>query len=133
MINKAVIQGRLVRDPELRHTQNGKSVCSFTIAWNTKVGDKEEKLFLNCTAWNRTADNVSKWFKKGQEAVVVGSLKTKQWEDNQGNKRQSNDLTVSEISFCGPKMETYESYAYTKDGGDGDDFTDVDLPDELPF
>lgn len=131
MINKSIIQGRLVRDPELRHTQSGKSVCTFTIAWGTKSGDRETKLFMNCTAWNRTADNVAKWFKKGQEAVVCGQLETQSWTDKEGNKKNVIKMNAQEIHFCGPKMSAAESDEYVR--ADGDDFTEVDLPDELPF
>lgn len=133
MINKSVIQGRFVRDPEMRHTQSGKSVCTFTIVWSTKSGDRETKLFMNCTAWNRTADNVCKWFKKGQEAVVIGQLETKTWQDKEGNNRHEIQMTAQEIHFCGPKMAASESDEYVRAGGDGDDFVEFDDNSELPF
>lgn len=132
MINKSIIQGRFVREPELRHTQSGKAVCSFTIAWSTKSGDKETKLYLNCNAWNRTAENVNKWFHKGQEAVVMGQLETKQWQDKQGNNRYEIQMNVSEVHFCGPKMDTIESSEYTKADGDSD-FTEIDDESDLPW
>lgn len=134
MINKSIIQGRFVRDPELRHTQSGKSVCTFTIAWSTKSGDRENKLYLDCAAWNRTADNVSKWFKKGQEAVVCGQLETQSWTDKEGNKKNAIKMNAQEIHFCGPKMSASESDEYVKAGGDGDDFVPADdLEDDLPW
>lgn len=133
MINKSIIQGRFVREPEMRHTQSGKAVCSFTIAWSTKSGDKETKLYLKCNAWNRTAENINKWFHKGQEAVVMGQLETKQWQDKQGNNRYEIQMNVSEVHFCGPKMDAIESPEYTKADRDNDFEEIFDEDAELPW
>ena len=106
MLNKAVIQGRLTKDPELRTTQSGTPVASFTIAWSEKYKEQERKLFLNCVAWSGNAEFVSKYFRKGAEAVVEGTLGSRAWEDRDGNKREVIELTADRIHFCGPKQES---------------------------
>lgn len=133
MINKAIIQGRFVREPEVKKTKAGKNLCNFTIAWSTKIGEKETKLFLKCIAWNRTADNVAKWFHKGQEAIVSGQLETNSWQDKEGNNRYEIQMVVSEVHFCGPKTEFLDTSEYKNDTS-GSDFEEADdLPDDLPW
>lgn len=132
MINKAIIQGRLVRDPEIRHTQNNKSVCTFTVAWSTRIGDRENKLFLRCTAWNKSADMVNKYFRKGQEIIVCGRIETVQWKDKDGNDRQNIQMTVNEVNFCGTKQNT-ESSDYNDTERQSNEFTEIDEDSELPF
>ena len=105
MINRLVFQGRLVRDPELRTTQSGVSVASFTVAWSEKYKETETKCFLSCTAWRSTGEFVSKYFTKGQEINVTGKLQTREWEDKEGNKRSTIELVVDEAAFCGSKSD----------------------------
>lgn len=104
MVNHTILQGRLCADPELRTTQSGVSVCSFRVAWSEKYKETETKLFLSCTAWRGTGEMVSKYFRKGQEIVVEGKLSTRDWEDRDGNKRSSVEMTVERVHFCGPKQ-----------------------------
>ncbi len=105
MINRTILQGRLCADPELRTTQSDVSVCSFRVAWSEKYRENETKLFLNCTAWRGLGEMVSKYFVKGQEIVVEGKLSTRDWTDNSGNKRSQVEMTVDNVSFCGPKRD----------------------------
>lgn len=105
MINRTVLQGRLVRDVELRTTQSGISVASFTVAWSEKYKETETKCFLPCTAWRQTGEFVSKYFTKGQEINVTGKLQTREWEDKEGNKRSTIELVVDEAAFCGSKSD----------------------------
>lgn len=109
MLNYTSIQGRITADPELRSTQNGTPVCSFTIAWSEKYGDKETKLFLPCVAWKGTAEIISKYFQKGQEMLLDGKLSTRSWTDNDGNNRSAVELTVSNVYFCGPRQNAGNS------------------------
>lgn len=104
MVNRTILQGRLCAEPELRHTQSGTAVCSFRVAWSEKYNEAETKLFLTCTAWRGTGEMVAKYFRKGQEIVVEGRLSTRDWEDKEGDKRQSIELTVDRVHFCGPKQ-----------------------------
>lgn len=103
MLNHLSLQGRLVADPELRTTQSGVSVCSFRVAWSEKYKENETRLFLSCTAWRGIGELVSTHFCKGKEIVVEGKLTTRVWEDRDGNRRQSDELVVERVHFCGPK------------------------------
>ena len=103
MLNHTILQGRLTRDPELRNTQSGTPVCSFTVAWSEKYKETETQLFLDCTAWRGTGEMVSKYFSKGKEIIVEGKLSTRKWTDKEGNNRTSTEMTVERVHFCGPK------------------------------
>lgn len=105
MINRTILQGRLTATPEIRTIPSGHKVANFTVAWNEKYGDKETNLFLNCTAWNGTAEFVCKYFSKGQQIIVEGKLQTNSFTDKDGNNRSIVDLSVDGVSFCGSKSE----------------------------
>lgn len=127
MLNKMIIQGRMVRDVELRRTTSGTAVASFTVAWSEKYKDTERKLFLPCVAWGNNAEFAAKWFDKGVELVAEGSLGSRSWTDKSGNKRETIELTVDRLHFCGSKRE----------GGDttpaSADFVEVGDDGDLPF
>ena len=93
MLNHIVIMGRLTRDPELRHTQTGTAVASFTLAVDRDFKDKQtgERAtdFIDVVAWRQTAELVSRYFSKGRMAVVEGRLQIRDWTDKEGNKRRS--------------------------------------------
>lgn len=105
MLNHATIQGRLTRDPELRQTQNGTPVAGFTVAWSEKYKETEQKLFMPCVAWGKQGEFVSNYFVKGQETIVEGKLITRKWEDKNGNNRETVELIVDRIHFCGSKQQ----------------------------
>lgn len=130
MLNRTEYQGRLTRDVEMRHTQNGKAVARFTVAWSKKYGDNERKAFLPCVAWNHTAEFANKYFRKGQEVIVEGQLESNQWEDKDGNKRSALELNVSDMHFCGSKnngtVSIEEKPAQVQ-------FAELDDDGELPF
>ena len=118
MLNNMTLQGRFTRDLELRHTQSDLAVCSFTIAWNERYGDKEQTLFLNCVAYRNTAEFISKYFKKGDMAVVEGKLTSRSYDDSQGQKKYVTELIVDKVHFCGSKKdkeESQEEYITTND------------------
>lgn len=107
MLNQVAIQGRLVRDPELRRTNSGKAVASFTLACdrdfkNQQTGEKEVD-FIECVAWGGTAETVEKYFHKGQMAVATGRLQLRDWTDKNGQKRRTAEILVNSIYFCGSK------------------------------
>ena len=102
-INKTIVQGRLTRDPELRHTQAGKAVVGFTVAWSETFNGNENKLFLPCVAWDKNGEFIAKHFTKGQELVVEGRLGSRSWTDKEGNRRETVELTADRVHFCGPK------------------------------
>lgn len=125
-LNKTVIQGRLTRNVELRCTQAGTSVASFTVAWSERYKDTERQLFLPCVAWRGTAEMLSQYFRKGSELVVEGSLSSRKWTDKNGNDRETVELAVDRVHFCGPK-QVADSTDYTEA-----DFAECDDSD-LPF
>lgn len=112
MLNTAIIMGRLTADPELRTTQTGLSVTSFTVAVdrNYKSGDERQTDFINVVAWRGTADFVSRYFKKGQMIAVQGSIQTRNYEDKNGNKRTAVEIVAENVSFCGSKTESGNTY-----------------------
>lgn len=135
MVNKLILQGRMVADPELRHTQSGVSVCSFRVAWSKKYKETETKLFLSCTAWRGTGELVAKHFTKGKEIILEGELATRSWQDDNGNNRQTTELTVDQVHFVGSKSDSGggSSYQPPFPNVSGADFTDVDDDGDIPF
>lgn len=106
MINRAVICGRLVRDPELRRTSNGTPVTSFTVAVNRtfKNSDgQQEADFLNCVAWNKTAEIVDQYCSKGNLVGVEGRLQSRSYQDNQGNNRTVVEIIADQVQFMQSK------------------------------
>jgi len=101
--------GRLTKDPEVRYTQtNNTLVASFSIAVNrrfTREGDTVTADFFNVTAWSKTGEIVSKYFKKGQQIAVVGRLQNRNWTDQQGVKHYATDIIAEEVDFAGSKTE----------------------------
>ena len=120
MINCTILQGRLTAEPEIKNAGETK-VCNFTVANSKTYKDKEKKVFLRCVAWGNTAEFICKYFKKGQEIVVKGSLETREWKDNDGNNRSSTELYVEEVSFCGNKTDSKQEEKVV-------DVVDDDLP-----
>ena len=108
MINRAVVCGRLVRDPELRRTQNGTPVTSFTLAVNRTFGEHEAD-FLNCVAWNKTAEIVDQYCSKGNLVGVEGRLQSRSYQDNQGNNRTVVEIIADQVQF----MQSKDSSAQT--------------------
>ena len=115
MLNKIILMGRLTRDPELRRTESGTAVCSFSIAvdrdFKSKNGEKETD-FIDIVAWRATAEFVSKYFTKGRMAVVEGRLQIRDWTEKEGGKRRSAEVIADNVYFGDSKP---------KDGGEEDD------------
>lgn len=132
MVNRMILQGRLCADPEMRRTQNGTAVCSFRVAWSETIKDRETKLFLNCVAWQGTAEMICKYFRKGKELAVEGRLSTREYDDRDGNRRSVTEMTVDRIHFCG-KNEDAQGMPPRTDGKS--QFVEVDEDDmsDLPF
>ena len=136
--NKVILIGNLTADPELKATQGGISVCSFSIAVNRpKSKDGEQKCdFINIQAWRQTAEFVCKFFKKGKPILVCGQLQTRSWTDNQGNKRTATEVVADEVSFVGnnestePKPQPHMPSAYVSPQPQ---FEEVTTDGDLPF
>lgn len=108
MLNKIIVMGRLTRDPELRRTQSGLSVTSFSVAcdrdFKSQSGEKEPD-FIDIVAWRTTAEFVCKYFSKGRMAVVEGRLQIRDWQDNNGNKRRSAEIVAESVYFGDSKRD----------------------------
>ena len=126
MLNHIVIMGRLTRDPELRHTQAGTAVASFTVAVDRDFKDKEtgerKTDFIDCVAWRSTGEFVDKYFAKGRMAVVEGRLQLRDWTDKEGNKRRSAEVLVSSVYFGDSKPKDGDSAGGKAKAGKDDDF-----------
>ena len=130
MIN-SVLMGRLTRDPELRQTNSGTLVCSFSVAVDNGYGENKKTDFINCVAWKGTAEFVSKYFAKGQMIALSGRLSTRTWDDN-GTTRYATEVSVREVEFCGSKAEG-QNNADSSPLPDADGFVPMGDDDDLPF
>lgn len=106
-LNKVFILGNLTRDPEVRQTQGGQAVCSFSVATNRrytdKAGQKQEQVeFHNLVAWGRTAEVIGQYLRKGSMILVEGRLQTRSWQDPQGVKHWKTEVIVDEMQM-GPR------------------------------
>ena len=108
MLNKVILQGRLTADPELKATQAGVSVCSFTLAVDRSYGEKKAD-FINCVAWRNTAEFISKYFNKGKMMLACGELQVRQYTTNNGEKRYAIEVMVSEVNFAGDSSKPAEA------------------------
>lgn len=134
MLNKAILMGRLTRDPELRFTQNKAAVASFTLAVNRdKKGSNGEQVgdFIDCVAWGRMGEFVKQWFTKGMLAIVIGRIQSRNWEDKNGNKRTTIEINAEDVSFG----ETKKARGLKSSPNiEGDDFTELGDDDgDVPF
>ena len=109
MLNRIILMGRLTRDPELRHTQQGTPVASFTLAvdrdFKGRDGGERATDFIDIVAWRNTADFVSKYFTKGRMAVVEGRLQIRDWTDRDGGKRRTAEVIADNVYFGDSKRD----------------------------
>ena len=128
MLNKIILMGRLTRDPELRRTQSGTAVASFSLAvdrdYKDQSGEKETD-FIDIVAWRNTAEFVSKYFTKGRMAVVEGRLQIRDWTDKEGGRRRSAEVVAENIYF-GDSKRAEAAHAYAPAPGEhGGDFAEI--------
>jgi single-strand DNA-binding protein len=145
MLNVCCLMGRLVADPELRHTPNGISVTTFTIAVDrsyTPKGKDKQTDFISIVAWRGTADFCAKYFTKGQLIAVQGSIQTRKYTDREGNKRTAFEVIASNVYFAEPKRDTastgnkntYHAEEKAPDvSADTGDFEEISPYSDLPF
>lgn len=161
--NKVILGGRLVATPELKQTPSGVMVTSFTVAVNRRFASKTEDGqqsqsqadFIRVTAWRQQAEFVCRYFQKGSSICVVGSIQTRSWNDQQGNKQYATDVVADEINFVDSKGDNsgyqqnagayipsaYSEPAYStpagqapaSQGGTAPQFETLEGDDELPF
>ena len=126
MLNHSVIMGRFVRDPEIRRTNSGKAVTSFTIACD-KPGKDNGASFIDCVAWEKTAEFIDNYFTKGSAIIVEGRLESRQYETKDNQKRTVVEVVVAQAHFCEKKKEEEP----TKTNAPA--FNLLDNNDPLPF
>ena len=157
MLNTAILMGRLVADPELRHTPNNVAVTSFTIAVDrsyVKSGAERQADFIDIVAWRNTAEFVCKYFRKGQMIALQGSIQTRSYTDSQGIKRKAFEIVAENVHFADskrdnngggnnfnnnyngyneqPRQDTYSAPAPAYTSGSTGDFEEI-TDDDLPF
>lgn len=143
MLNCVAIMGRLVADPELKSTNGGVPVLSFTIAVDknyVRQGEERQADFVDCVAWRQQAEFINKYFHKGSMIALQGSIQTRNYEDKNNNKRKATEVVVGQVSFCGSKSESGTGSAQgsapfqpatsfaTADEGDFKEIPEDDLP-----
>lgn len=135
-LNKVILIGNLTADPEVKQTQSGLSVVSFTIAVNRRVSKEAEQKtdFINIVAWRKTAEFVGQYFKKGKPILVCGSIQTRPYTDKSGNKRIAVEVLADDVGFVESKAaaeaqsSTYEPEAYGAPKMEEVNLDEEDLP-----
>ena len=131
MLNRAILIGRLTKDPELRQTPNGTSVCTFTVAVNRPYrADREQQAdFIEVVAWKGAAEFVTKYFTKGKMIIVEGAIQTRSYEDRSGNKRKAVEVVANNVQFGEPKRDERSVDIRC----DEPDYSEVDDNGDRPF
>ena len=134
-LNRITIMGRLTRDPELRRTQSGAPVTSFTMAvdrdFKSQSGDKETD-FIDVVAWRNTAEFAAKYFTKGRMVIASGRLQIRDWQDNNGNKRRSAEVIADSIYFGDSKPQDAQPAVHAVNV-DASDFDEIEDDPDFPF
>ena len=143
MLNVTVLMGRMVADPEIRHTSSDIAVTSFTIAVDKsyqKSGAERQADFIDIVAWRNTAEFVCKYFRKGQLVAIQGSIQTRIYQDKDGNKRKAFEIVADNVHFSESKKDAGSQsdsaaqrpdveYASESTGS----FEEIPTDDDLPF
>lgn len=136
-MNKFQFLGRLTKDPEVRYTANTNSqVTSFSLAVNRRFASangERQTDFFNLTAFGKTAEFCSKYYKKGQQVLVEGRIQNRTWEDQNGQKRYATDFIVDQAYFADSRRDASEAGFEMPVASDTSDFITVDDSEELPF
>ena len=128
MLNRIVLMGRLTRDPELRRTQSGTAVVSFSVACDRDYaaqGAERETDFIDIVAWRGTAEFVEKYFSKGRMIVVGGRLQIRNWQDKEGNKRRSAEVVADNVYFGDSKRDSADGGSFNQSQGYAQSFNQV--------
>lgn len=140
---KVIIGGRLTAEPELKQTQSGVAVVSFSVAVNrrTKPGEEQKTDFFNVTAWRATAEFVARYFHKGSSICVVGTIQNNDWTDQQNVKHYKTDIVADEVTFVDSKNDSQSAEPSGSDGFIPPEysapvepkFEEINTDDDLPF
>ena len=152
-LNKVILAGRLTADPELRQTSSGVPVLTFTLAVNRRFARSTDGQpaqpqadFINCVAWRQTAEFISRYFHKGSSLCIAGSIQTRSWQDQQGQKRYATDVVIDEAMFVDSRNESNNAQgSYVPDAynnatpsfsstpSTAPNFEELNTDDDLPF
>ena len=128
-MNKVILIGRLTRDPELRSTSTGRNVCQFSVAVNrtyTNANGEREADFINCVVWDKQAENLSKYQKKGNQIAVEGRIQTRNYDDKDGKRVYVTEVLATNISFL-------DSKGTNNGGGSFDNLPEPPMNEEVSF
>lgn len=136
-MNKVLLIGRLTKDPEIRHTQNGVTVVSYTLAVNRRVQTpgQPDADFISCVAWNKTADLMAQYLHKGSLIGVEGRIQTRSYDNQYGNRVYVTEVMTESIQFLEPKNAGKQNAGYQSNntvGYDPNETLDINA-DDLPF
>lgn len=133
MLNKIFIMGRLTRDPELRRTQSGTAVTSFSLAvdrdFKSQSGEKETD-FIDVVAWRNTGEFAAKYLAKGRMAAVEGRIQVRDWQDKDGNRRKSVEVVADNVYFADSKRDSKPQESRTVDD---QEFDEIEDDGDFPF
>lgn len=149
-LNKVVLCGRMTADPELKQTGSGIAVVSFTLAVNRRYQSRsadgsqaQQADFINVVAWRQTAEFISRYFRKGSALCITGSIQTRSWQDQQGQKRYATEVVADEAMFVDSKNEggaasgqytdSYNVPSYSSSPATAPKFEELKTDDDLPF
>jgi single-strand DNA-binding protein len=145
-INRVVLTGNLTRDPELRNTPGGTSVCSLRVACNTRRKDAsgnwtDKPNYFDVTVWGAQGENCAQYLSKGRPVAVDGRLEWREWEDKEGNKRQSVEIVADSVQFLGSRESGENGGRFTPQSDVPADTSDFDkapagagtADDDIPF
>ena len=149
-LNKVVLCGRLTADPELKQTPSGIAVVSFTLAVNRRYQSKaadgtqaQQADFISVVAWRQTAEFIARYFHKGSALCITGSIQTRSWQDQQGQKRYATEVVADEAMFVDSKNEggavggqftdSYNAPSYSSSPASAPKFEELKTDDDLPF
>lgn len=139
-VNKCIFIGNLTSDPSVRFTKSGQAVASFSIACNEtwkKDGEKQERVeFVRIVAWGKLGEICGEYLSKGKQVYIEGRLQTREWEDNDGNKRQTTEIIANNMTMLGQAGSDHRSEhsgssnssSSGSPGSGGDEFEDEDIP-----
>jgi single-strand DNA-binding protein len=144
-INRVVLTGNLTRDPELRNTPGGTSVCSLRVASNTRRKDAsgewvDKPNYFDVTVWGAQGENCAQYLSKGRPVAIDGRLEWREWEDQNGNKRQSIDIVADSVQFLGSRADADNGGRFTPQSDVPADTADFETApsgggsdDDIPF
>jgi len=136
-MNKAILMGRLTRDPEIRYTSTNLAICRFTLAVDrgyVKQGEERQADFIPIVTFDKTAEFCSKYFTKGRQVAVVGRIQVSSWDDSEGKKRYTTEVVANEVFFADSKRsDTADRPLDQQSVQSSDGFYPLEDEEELPF